>query len=151
MNEVNFIFLKRTGCPHCEDFQPIFDELHMLLKKELENKGTSFNIIIYDIIDTKEYDKFKTDFPHINNWFVGVPSMFIDSKINKKIRFGFIDLNYPKKPHLLNNEEKKGVAKDILEKFMNKYKKFTSQEGGNNYINKYLKYKNKYLFIKNNN
>ncbi len=151
MNEVSFIFLKKTGCPYCENFQIIFDELHMLLKKELDNKGTSFNINIYDVINKKEYDKFKKDFPYIDNWVAGVPSMFIDGKVNKKIRFDFIHPKYPKELHLLNNEEKKGVAKELLNTFISKYKKFISQLGGSKYKNKYLKYKNKYLLIKNNN
>ena len=151
MNDVSFIFIKKTGCPYCEYFQPIFDELHMLLKKELENKRSSFNINIYDTNNEKEYEKFKTEFPHINNWFAGVPSMFIDSKVNNKIKFDFIHPTYPKKLSLLNIEEKKKVAKEILNTFIEKYKKYTSQLGGNKYKNKYLKYKNKYLLIKNNN
>ncbi len=146
-SKVNFIFIKRTGCPHCTDFAPIFDRLFILLNKEKEDKGINLEIKIYDL--QNEYAQFKKDYLYLDNWMNGVPSMFIDCLVDKVVKFDPIEPIFPETNKMNDINEINKAAEQLFNIFIYKYKKFTLQLGGNNYKNKYLKYKNKYLLLKN--
>ena len=151
-SKVNLIFIKRTGCPHCTDFAPIFDRLFILLNKVKKDKGINLEIKIYDIKNENEHEQFKKDYGYIDNWMYGVPSIFIDCLVDKVVKFDPIETIIPESDKINNNEEINKAAQKIFNIFIYKYKKFTLQLGGNNnlkYKNKYLKYKNKYLLLKN--
>jgi hypothetical protein len=146
-NKVNFIFIKKTGCPYCADFAPIFDRLLILLNKEKQN--INLEIKIYDIQNENEFKQFKIDYSYINNWTRGVPSLFIDCLVDNKVKFDPIEPIFPESSKINNIEEINKAAEQLFNIFIYKYKQFTLQLGGNNYKNKYLKYKNKYLLLKN--
>jgi hypothetical protein len=151
-SKVKLIFIKRTGCPHCADFAPIFDKLFILLNNEKKDKGMNLEIKIFDINDENEHEDFKKNYSYINNWTNGVPSIFIDCIVDKVIKYDPIQTILPPSDKMNDNEEINKAAQQIFNNFIYKFKKFTLQLGGNNnlkYKNKYLKYKNKYLLLKN--
>lgn len=90
----NFVFIKMQGCPHCETFQKVWDEL--LNDNELANK-VNFNQ--YDMGDNypNQYKKYTENgyptillevgneiFPYVRDREVDIIKKFIDTHIKQK-------------------------------------------------------------------
>jgi hypothetical protein len=140
----DIVLIKSKNCIHCQRFEPIYEKIQILGKK-MPNVSFS-SVEMTDENNVKQFnEKYKVKIEDMVN---GVPSVYL---INKKkfhsIEHTSIESNDPLNP---SNEDIKKAA----EKFLKSLPEDLKQEGGDNnkfYYEKYLKYKQKFLQLKNKN
>ena len=139
---ITVILVKANTCPHCVEFAPFYDKI----KEELIQSHSNISVLSFDITDETERSNLIKNYNYIYNANRdrGVPSVYC-IKDNK----------YELIPHYNNNDD--ADPKSIFIKNFNNFIKSKLnknsqiiQGGGSLNNNKYLKYKLKYLQLKNN-
>lgn len=165
---IKILFSYSTTCSHCFDFLPIYIKALRILKNnsmKIDNikisdiinynfhTGNFKNIEMDDIDDSNNY--YKNNYGDIINSIESVPTIYIlDSKNN--IISEVIHLSHD--PEKINDNKEKyalefinNIKNNVIQKnggsFQNNYEENNYEE--NNYQEKYLKYKIKYLKLKN--
>ena len=133
------ILVKRDGCPHCESFKPVYNDFINNLDN-LKDK-IKYNLSAH-IFDT-EKDKSQIINHQLLN-IKGVPSIYLT----------YFNKNGQQK--IINEITDRGSnLSEFTNNLIKTFQNMKIQDGGSNhsldpYFNKYLKYKNKYLSLKNN-
>ena len=139
----NVVLIKSKNCIHCQRFEPIYEKIQLLGKKM---SNLSFSSV--EITDENKVRQFNEKYRvNIEDMVNGVPSVYlINNNKFKSLEHTSVDSSDPSNP---SNEDVKKAA----EKFLKNLQEVTKQEGGENsiyYYEKYLKYKQKFLQLKNN-
>ena len=153
-NEIQVILAKRDGCGYCTMFQPIFE----MAKKICEIEKPHIKFESYDHALPQEENNFNQTYKGFNIMLEGFPTIFLQFKVNDKIKNTMADTTQINTK--LNKTEEELVeeaAHRFIENVLNQYKTYTStknetfvssQKGGDLYYKaKYLKYKSKYLSL----
>ena len=166
-HQINIILAKASWCPHCVDFTPIFESAQQKLKPS-QIDGCLVKFVSFELDKANEKNRFQQEYPGLIDFLEGYPTVYFqmtekDGKSRPKTEF----VN-----HTISREQgKQGIekaAQEFVQNIINKYKSIKSgnkeeyttvQRGGNTkamtsmneveYRNKYLKYKTKYLELKN--
>ncbi len=126
------LLIKSDGCPHCENFKPVFEEFQKKLQQNKDLLGVGVSVItkIFNFNDN-EYKQAPYKISNVS----GVPTIYLFNTSKKSM----IEI-----PNV-----------DTVDKFIQVIKKNLSQTGGkfinyndDAYLDKYLKYKNKYIALK---
>jgi thiol-disulfide isomerase/thioredoxin len=165
--QINIILAKASWCPHCVHFTPVYELASKKASSRPELSKINLDFNSYSLDNPNEESKFKSEYPGLLDHLSGYPTVYfqlLDNKTNKK-KTEFIDHTIVKK------EGESGINEavdEFLDNIVNKYKSIESggteehirvQTGGMGnfqtlksevlYRKKYLKYKSKYLQIKN--
>ena len=169
-HQINIILAKASWCPHCVDFTPIYElaKERINSKQQLDNCKITFDS--YELDKENQASEFKQKHPGLIDFLEGYPTVYFRmNELNNesnKIKTEFINHATAK-----GQDEKalESAADEFIDNIVNKYKSILSgnkelhmrvQKGGMTdymtsmseveYRNKYLKYKSKYLALKNN-
>lgn len=166
-HEITIILAKTSWCPHCVNFTPIYELAEQKIKPNNELDGCKIKFASFELDNSSEKDRFTKEYPGLIDFLEGYPTVYFQmNESNSKTRPKTEFIN-----HTLSREEgKQGLdkaVKEFIQNIINKYKSIKSgkeehitvQNGGmsnyitsnedNNYRIKYLKYKSKYLELKN--
>ncbi len=148
---LNIIVAKTNWCGHCKAFTPVLNDLIKNNNKfnDIKKKFNidNVNIEVFDYENDKDKQEYKNKYYSL---FVdGYPSVYgLYEKGNEKFAFK-IDHVEVRENNNIDDQSKKFIN-NIITAFNNN----KSQSGGTQnispYYNKYLKYKNKYLTLKQN-
>ena len=169
-HQINIILAKASWCPHCVDFTPIYELAKEKIKsKQLDNCKIHFDS--YELDKDNQASEFKQKYPGLIDFLEGYPTVYfrmseIENNKPNKVKTEFINHAVAKEQ---NEKSLHNAAEEFIDNIVNKYKSILSgnkelhvrvQKGGmiNNmtsiqevqFRNKYLKYKSKYLSLKNN-
>ncbi len=149
-NKTEVILAKASWCPHCVHFMPIFE-------KSSEDYGNKYKFSYYDFADdapSPNKDNFENDHAELSNSIEGYPTIFLKTGGGKHTQIS---------PSIIKNNDINKAVKDFINNIENGYKsllsdgkiKYINLEGGfmeDDFLfkNKYMKYKQKYLKLKNN-
>jgi len=133
------ILSKVEWCGHCKDFLPVFNKSKNLVKNNNMFKNVNMDFEVYDMEEDKGI--FETKYSELVDKVEGYPTVFLaqikNDKLSKTVEIG----------HAKETQEFIKLLEDA-------YKNFSGQKGGFEeeelYKQKYLKYKNKYILLKNN-
>ena len=162
---ITIILAKASWCPHCIDFTPIYELAMNKINPEKQLEGTNINFVSFELDKEIEKTRFINEYPGLIDFLEGYPTVYFQlSGDNGRPKTEFIN-------HTVSREQgNKGLekaAEEFIENIVNKYKSIKSgkkeivrvQKGGmhnfitsleeEEYRNKYLKYKSKYLGLKN--
>jgi thiol-disulfide isomerase/thioredoxin len=140
------ILVKAGWCTHCKNFSPIYDKI----KEEFSSSHPDVLFLSFDIADDDNRKDLIRQYNYIYNANngKGVPSVY-----------GIKDNKYKLIPHYNNDDVGDTDLKDPKSIFIKNLNLFINSElgkdalinqGGGSLNNKYLKYKSKYLQLKNN-
>jgi len=161
--EITIIYANTSWCPHCMDFTPIYK----LAKKAINDlDGCPIKFLSYALDNENEKQLFIQTHPGLIDFLEGYPTVYFQYlKGGDTVKTEFIKHTIAKEK---DDKGNKKAADEFIENITNKYKSMKSgrvdivkvQKGGMinyktnmdevNYRNKYLKYKSKYLELKNN-
>lgn len=167
LDKLDVILVKASWCPHCVNFTPIYEKASEEASKRPELASIDINFYSYELDNPTEQEKFKKDYPGLIDHLSGYPTVYfqmLDGKTKKK-KTEFIDHSVVKREGEIGKKE---AVNEFIDNIVNKYKSIMSggteeyirvQTGGMEkfqtsisevlYKQKYLKYKSKYLQIKN--
>lgn len=142
MDEV--ILLKSSLCGYCAEFEPIYNNI----KKKYNKK---YHFESFDISDDNEIKKLQQKYNDIYEKYkdTGVPTVLL--KVNEKVGEILIPQINEKTEENIKEATKlfyKNLKKVKKTMNSNKYKVYTQNGGDEYYKHKYLKYKQKYLLMK---
>ncbi len=148
------LLIKRDGCPHCDSFKPVFQDFKKDLTKNLSKLKNKFKL---DNVEAEIFDSSNSndELKYFNYGLIqvnGVPSIFLN----------YYDKNG--KQRILKEVKDRGsnvseFTNNVISKFTEEFNNLEAdnnnkQNGGNFilnddlYLDKYLKYKNKYIALK---
>lgn len=168
-HNITVILAKASWCPHCVDFTPIYKLAKEKIKpKDIDN--CQINFVSFELDKNGEKERFQQEYPGLIDFLEGYPTVYFQmTEKNGNSR--------PKTEFISHTTAKQGGVEQAVQEFVkniiNKYKSIKSdnkveyttvQKGGQyrkmasnmtsmeevEYRNKYLKYKSKYLELKNN-
>ena len=158
--EITIILTKSSSCPHCKNFEPIYEKAKEIYESNNFLKNYVIKFEDYDMVNDSERNTFAINHNSIVNKIEGYPTVFISIKGTNNydaIEHTIIDYKINEK----NQQE--DAAKRFLENIVNQLKTLKSdskilyiQNGGSRsntftnetYKKKYLKYKFKYYELK---
>jgi thiol-disulfide isomerase/thioredoxin len=169
-NNFNIILTKTLTCPYCIDFTPIWDSAVKKNNLSKQLGGKKINFRSYNMKDQGDVNSLNQDYMGLTQLIEGYPTVFAYFKHDGKTKVVQVEhTSIPRGNSMLggtnNNKEIDDAANKFLNNITNAYKTATSdnkavhvdvQDGGNlnifsnsAYKGKYLKYKAKYLELKN--
>jgi thiol-disulfide isomerase/thioredoxin len=164
--QINIILAKTSWCPHCINFAPIYE----LAKEKIKSKaldGCKIEFDSYEMDNDSQANEFKQKYPGLLDFLKGYPTVYFRMREEVDgspdvVKTEFIDHSVAKGESGLDS-----AAEEFVDNIVNKYKSILSdkkelhvrvQKGGmakymtstqeEEYRNKYLKYKSKYLGLK---
>ena len=166
-HEITIILAKASWCPHCVDFTPIYEIAQSKLKpNQVDN--CNINFISFELDDNSQKNRFLQEYPGLIDFLEGYPTVYFQMKeLNggSRAKTEFINHTISKQQNKQGLDE---AATEFIQNIVNKYKSIKSgkseyvqiQKGGminyktsmneEEYRNKYLKYKSKYLNLRTN-
>lgn len=168
--KVTVILAKAGWCGHCKDFEPIFEETKNNFKEEKNLNDHDVNFLEYDLATDDGKTNFAISHTNALKMVEGYPTVLVNiyDKNNKNNKYYTIDHTIVKENIKDDSEKNKEASKRFLTNISNLIKSIDSgnkvlylQKGGDIqnyktsldeeiYRKKYLKYKSKYLELKNN-
>ena len=172
--KINVILAWAHWCHFCNDFKPIYVMAKEIYKKSKEIDNYDIEFEDYNLAEDDIKNIFKLNHFEIQDKITGYPTIFINIKNTEKKNNEYLQIEQT----IINENEKKNnkkqlyevAAKKFITNIINALKNINSdnrvlitQQGGNinnneskrNFLNeelykkKYLKYKSKYLELKN--
>jgi len=184
--KISIILTRANWCPHCQHFEPIFENAKKLCKKHDYLKDFEIGFEDYDLANDDVRNTFMLNHNDITDKIQGYPTVFVNLKNKTSKQNDYFTIEHT----IIDNDEKIDESKQIEQAAMNflinitnGLKSFNSenkvlfiQKGGNNfyttnrenkfdqcviggslidfknkdiYKQKYLKYKSKYIELKN--
>lgn len=164
------VILARAGwCGHCKDFEPIFEETRNNYKDEKYLNKHNINFVDYDLATDDGKNNFTINHLDALKMVEGYPTVLVNvyEKDNKNNKYYTIDHTIVNQNIKDDSEKNKEASKRFLVNISNLIKSLDSdnkvlylQTGGGMskyqtssqeeiYRKKYLKYKSKYLELKN--
>ena len=148
-DKVTVILAKASWCHYCTKFSPIFEAAEKNIKSESYFKNKDITFETYDLAEEQGKKNIFAKYPEAQLFIQGYPTVCVKTTVNGKDRMfqvdhTAIDVNKNMKEDKLLHDAAKRFNKNIISKLMS-----NEQNGGDTYIKKYLKYKHKYLSLKN--
>ncbi len=157
--KIGIILTRASWCPHCINFEPIYLLAQNECKKHNYLKNFEISFEDYDLANNDVKNTFLLNHNELNNKIQGYPSVFINlknktSKTNKYFPIDHTVIN----DKIDKSKQQLDAAQNFLENITNSLKSLNTenkvlymQKGGDDNImkKKYLKYKLKYLQLKN--
>ena len=170
--KISVILTRAEWCPHCKNFEPIYETAKNIHKKFEELKNYDIKFEDYDIANDDVKNTFMLNHYEIKDKIKGYPTVFINLKNKNQKTNNYFMIDHTIVDEKLNElEQHEEAAKRFIKNIYNSLKSINSdnkvlymQEGGNVvderelkkdlekediYKKKYLKYKSKYLKLKN--
>ncbi len=163
--EIRIVLAKASWCPHCTDFTPIFEKAKDKINSKKQLGGVKIYLVSFELDNDNEKDRFINEYPGLIDFLEGYPTVYFQLKSdNGRPKTEFINHTISREQ---NDEGIEKAAEEFIENIVNKYESIKSgkkeivrvQKGGmrnfitsleeEEYRNKYLKYKRKYLGLKN--
>lgn len=175
-HNINIILAKASWCPHCVDFTPIFELAKQKIKPE-DIDNCSIKLLSYELDKPNVKQQFQQKHPGLLDFLEGYPTVYFqmtENNGNSRPKTEYVNHTMTKDRGQQGIEK---AAQEFVQNIINKYKSIKSgnkveyvtvqkrgQKGGQledirnhmtsmeevGYRNKYLKYKSKYLELKNN-
>ena len=187
MNQkISIILARANWCPHCQHFEPIFENAKKLYKKHDYLKDFEIGFEDYDLANDDVMNTFMLNHNDIKDKIQGYPTVFVNLKNKTSKQNDYFTIEHTVTANDDKIDESKQIeqaAINFLINISNGLKSFNSenkvlfiQKGGNNlntintknkfnqcaiggslielknkdiYRDKYLKYKSKYIQLKN--
>jgi len=159
-DKIKIILARANWCGHCKDFEPIYDLSQIFYKNNKFLKEYNINFENYDMADNDIKNKFMLNHFNAMDQIEGYPTILIN--IKNKENNKYYNIQHTVRDYKISNnkEQIENAALRFLDNISNKIKSLNSdnkilytQTGGKNqnelYKKKYLKYKSKYLNLKN--
>jgi thiol-disulfide isomerase/thioredoxin len=181
--KISIILTRANWCPHCQHFEPIFENAKKLYKKHDYLKDFEIGFEDYDLANNDIKNTFMLNHNDIKDKIQGYPTVFVNLKNKTSKQNDYFTIEHT----VIDNDDNIDVSKQIEQASMNfllnitnGLKSFNSenkvlfiQKGGYNlsrenkfnqcgiggsfldlknkdiYKEKYLKYKSKYIELKN--
>ena len=167
-HSIKIIVAGTTWCGFCKGFFEILGKVKETIKSS-DVEGCKIDYEVFKLDESGEKQRFQNEYPGLSDYIEGYPTVFFQmQEVGSKERPKTELINHT----VIKEKGDKGIEKastEFIENIRNKYKSMKSgksvfvsvQRGGmlnymttledENYRNKYLKYKSKYLNIKNKN
>lgn len=161
--EISVILAKTSWCPHCTSFSPIYE---LAAEKMKNHDDMKVKYSSYELDKSNNKQLFMSEHPGLFDHVDGYPTVFIETLDDNKKR---VITTVPHSVAKTQRKEDMHIATDeFINNIKNSYKSLMSehkeyrsvQSGGSNlnnkttlnqeiYRNKYIKYKQKYINLKN--
>lgn len=171
--KISIILTRANWCPHCQHFEPIFEEAKNIYKKHDYLKDFEIGFEDYDLAEDDIKNTFMLNHNDISDKIRGYPTVFINLKNKTSKQNDYFTIEHTiVDSNIAESKQHNHAAKKFLENIANGLKSFDSENkvlfiqqggnksmpcsvGGNLSINnqaifkeKYLKYKSKYIELK---
>lgn len=165
-SDISIILTKANWCPHCQNFEPIYEEAKKIYENHEGLKNYKIKFENYDLADENEKNIFSLNHFDIVDKIKGYPTVYLKLKNSENNNLNeYLQITHTVIDDKINKQKQnEDAAKRFLNNIVNNLKTLNSngkmtylQNGGDNiwklndkYKNKYLKYKMKYLKLKKN-